>query len=53
MTARKHQALGKGLGALFPTELKTPEASQKESPQLSDTNAEENKRMEAPQEAEK
>ena len=53
MTARKHQALGKGLGALFPTELKTPEASQKESPQLSDTNAEEKKRMEAPQEAEK
>ena len=53
MTARKHQALGKGLGALFPTELKTPEASQKELPQLSDTNAEEKKRMEAPQEAEK
>ena len=53
MTARKHQALGKGLGALFPTELKTPEASQKESPQLSDTNAEEKKRTEAPQEAEK
>ena len=53
MTARKHQALGKGLGALFPTELKTPEASQKESPQLSDTNDEEKKRMEAPQEAEK
>ena len=53
MTARKHQALGKGLGALFPTELKTPEASQKESPQLSDTNAEEKKRMEAPQEVEK
>lgn len=53
MTARKHQALGKGLGALFPTELKTPEASQKESPQLSDTNAEEKKCMEAPQEAEK
>ena len=53
MTARKHQALGKGLGALFPTELKTTEASQKESPQLSDTNAEEKKRMEAPQEAEK
>ena len=53
MTARKHRALGKGLGALFPTELKTPEASQKESPQLSDTNAEEKKRMEAPQEAEK
>ena len=53
MTARKHQALGKGLGALFPTELKTPEASQQESPQLSDTNAEEKKRTEAPQEAEK
>ena len=53
MTARKHQALGKGLGALFPTELKTPEVSQQESPQLSDTNAEEKKRMEAPQEAEK
>lgn len=53
MTVRKHQALGKGLGALFPTELKTSEASQKESPQLSDTNAEEKKRMEAPQEAEK
>ena len=53
MTVRKHQALGKGLGALFPTELKTPEASQQESPQLSDTNAEEKKRMEAPQESEK
>ena len=53
MTARKHQALGKGLGALFPTELKTPEVSQKESPQLSDTNVEKKKRMEAPQEAEK
>ena len=53
MTARKHQALGKGLGALFPTELKTPEVSQQESPQLSDTNTEEKKRMEAPQEAEK
>ena len=53
MTARKHQALGKGLGALFPTELKTPEASQQESPQASDTNTEEKKRMEAPQEAEK
>lgn len=53
MTARKHQALGKGLGALFPTELKTPEASQQESPQLSDTNAEGKKRMEAPPEAEK
>ena len=53
MTARKHQALGKGLGALFPTELKTPEVSQQESPQASDTNAEEKKRMEAPQEAEK
>ena len=53
MTVRKHQALGKGLGALFPTELKTPEASQQESPQLSDTNAEEKKRMEAPQEVEK
>ena len=53
MTARKHQALGKGLGALFPTELKTPEASQQESPQASDTNAEEKKRMETPQEAEK
>ena len=53
MTARKHQALGKGLGALFPTELKTPEASQQESPQVSDTDAEEKNRMEAPQEAEK
>ena len=53
MTARKHQALGKGLGALFPTELKTPEASQQEPPQVSDTNAEEKKRTEAPQEAEK
>ena len=53
MTARKHQALGKGLGALFPTELKTPEASQQEPPQVSDTDAEEKKRMEAPQEAEK
>ena len=53
MTARKHQALGKGLGALFPTELKTPEASQQESPQVSDTDAEEKKRTEAPQEAEK
>ena len=53
MTARKHQALGKGLGALFPTELKTPEASQQESPQVSDTDAEEKNRMEAPQESEK
>ena len=53
MTARKHQALGKGLGALFPTELKTPEASQQEPPQVSDTDAEEKKRTEAPQEAEK
>ena len=53
MTARKHQALGKGLGALFPTELKTPEASQQETPQVSDTDAEEKKRTEAPQEAEK
>ena len=53
MTARKHQALGKGLGALFPTELKTPEASQQESPQVSDTDTEEKKRTEAPQEAEK
>lgn len=53
MTARKHQALGKGLGALFPTELKTPEASQQELPQVSDTDAEEKNRMEAPQEAEK
>lgn len=53
MTARKHQALGKGLGALFPTELKTPEASQQEPPQVSDTDAEEKKRTEAPQESEK
>ena len=53
MTARKHQALGKGLGALFPTELKTPEASQQEPPQVSDTDAEEKKRTEAPQEVEK
>lgn len=53
MTARKHQALGKGLGALFPTELKTPEASQQGPPQVSDTDAEEKKRTEAPQEAEK
>ena len=53
MTARKHQALGKGLGALFPTELKTPEASQQEPPQVSDTDAEEKNRMEAPQESEK
>ena len=53
MTVRKHQALGKGLGALFPTELKTPEASQQESSQASDTNAEEKKCMEAPQESEK
>lgn len=53
MTARKHQALGKGLGALFPTELKTPETSQQEPPQVSDTDAEEKKRTEAPQEAEK
>ena len=53
MTARKHQALGKGLGALFPTELKTPEASQQESPQVSDTDAEKKNRMEAPQESEK
>ena len=53
MTARKHQALGKGLGALFPTELKTLEASQQEPPQVSDTDAEEKKRTEAPQEVEK
>lgn len=37
MTARKHQALGKGLGALFPAELKNPEKQQGEPLQVSDT----------------
>ncbi len=39
MTARK--ALGKGLGALFPTELKTPEVKEEETAQAPDTNLEE------------
>lgn len=40
MTARKHQALGKGLGALFPVEHKTSEMQQKEVAQTLDTNEE-------------
>lgn len=39
MTARK--ALGKGLGALFPTELKAPEVKEEETAQAPDTNLEE------------
>lgn len=38
MTARKHQALGKGLGALFPSELKTPEIQEEEVVPVVDTN---------------
>lgn len=38
MTARKHQALGKGLGALFPSELKTPEMQEEEVALVVDTN---------------
>lgn len=38
MTARKHQALGKGLGALFPSELKTPEMQEEEVVPVVDTN---------------
>ena len=40
MTARKHQALGKGLGALFPTEMKIAETPQEETLQDSDTDKE-------------
>ena len=40
MTARKHQALGKGLGALFPTEMKIAETTQEETLQDSDTDKE-------------
>lgn len=38
MTARKHQALGKGLGALFPSELKTLEIQEEEVVPVVDTN---------------
>ena len=40
MTARKHQALGKGLGALFPAEMKIAETLQEETLQDSDTDKE-------------
>ena len=40
MTARKHQALGKGLGALFPAEMKIAEIPQEETLQDSDTDKE-------------
>lgn len=40
MTARKHQALGKGLGALFPAEMKIAETPQEETLQNSDTDKE-------------
>ena len=40
MTARKHQALGKGLGALFPAEMKMAETLQEETLQDSDTDKE-------------
>ena len=40
MTARKHQALGKGLGALFPAEMKIAETPQEETLQDSDTDKE-------------
>ena len=42
MTARKHQALGKGLGALFPAELKPVETPKEESLQTYDTNIKQN-----------
>ena len=48
MTARKHQALGKGLGALFPSELKTPEMQEEEVALVVDTN----EKIEITQEAE-
>ena len=48
MTARKHQALGKGLGALFPSELKTPEMQEEEVVPVVDTN----EKVEITQEAE-
>ena len=48
MTARKHQALGKGLGALFPSELKTPEMQEEEVVPVIDTN----EKIEITQEAE-
>lgn len=40
MTARKHQALGKGLGALFPAEMKIAETPQEEILQDFDTDKE-------------
>jgi len=40
VTARKHQALGKGLGALFPAEMKIAETPQEETLQDSDTDKE-------------
>ena len=40
MTARKHQALGKGLGALFPAEMKIAETPQEETLQDFDTDKE-------------
>lgn len=48
MTARKHQALGKGLGALFPSELKTSEIQEEEVVPVVDTN----EKIEITQEAE-
>ena len=50
MTARK--ALGKGLGALFPTELKAPEVKEEEAVQVPDTNLEEKEAAAPVQEAE-
>jgi stage 0 sporulation protein J len=40
VTARKHQALGKGLGALFPAEMKIAETPQEETLQDFDTDKE-------------
>lgn len=51
MTARKHQALGKGLGALFPAEMKMPEASQKEAGQISDPDTVQEKNIESKKES--
>ena len=50
MTSRKHQALGKGLGALFPAELKVQEAPKEDSLQDCDTDVGENAGMESRQE---
>ena len=50
MTARKHQALGKGLGALFPAELKVQEAPKEDSLQDCDTDVGKNEGMESRQE---